>query len=143
MSLYGVVVLLEWIYARLLTHPAGEGPAVSLVLRVVDQEGQIEHAIRQLVGWWGESGWRARGVELIVSDGGSSDQTLEIVDRLSRRYGFLVVLTGLDPAAVLERCGNPVVIWVELSRANPAMTLMATVHRLLAERPDPMKSPVA
>lgn len=132
LSLYGVIVLLEWIYAR-LTHPLrAQAPPVSVVLRVTNRENHIERAVRDLARLWGERDWEDSAIELVIADGGSSDQTPAIVERLSRRYGFLTVLEpALDADAVIAECRHPVIIWVDFSSATPWEEVMGTVYRLL------------
>lgn len=145
LSLYGVIILLEWIYGRIMELPRVRVPHVSLVLRVLNQENRIEHAVHELTSLWDEPDWERSRVEVLISDSGSSDQTVAIVERLSRRYAFLnVVPSGLDVESVLARCRYPVVIWVELSRSQPPYDdVVQTVHRLLAQHTHPVNTPVA
>lgn len=143
LALYGVVVLLEWLYGQILRTPGLMAPKVSLVIRVTNQENQIEHAVRELTGLWSELDWRRSQVEVFMSDGGSTDQTPAILDRLSRDYPFLTVLEpGLSHDEVVSLCGEPVVIWAELSRAG-SRHVIATVHKLLERKSGEVKHPVA
>ncbi len=133
LSLYGAVVVLEWVYARVLQTPGVPLASLSIVLHVLNQEGLIEQAVTDLTSLWRMEEWDRKDVELIIADGGSSDQTVAIADRLQRRYPF-VLITGSDSdkGQVLSLCRHDVVIWVELTGRSPASPL-ATVKSLLAQ----------
>ncbi|AUW94739.1 MAG: glycosyltransferase [Sulfobacillus thermotolerans] len=135
LSLYGAVVVLEWVYARVL-QPAGvEALSVSIVLHVMNQEHLIEQAVIDLTGLWRLEMWDQKNVELIIADGGSTDQTVAILDRLQRQYPWLLIAdSGRDKSHVLELCRHDVVIWVEMTGRSPASPLV-TVRSLLAHQP--------
>ena len=135
LSLYGAVVVLEWVYARVL-QPAGVATlSVSIVLHVINQEHLIEQAVIDLTGLWRLEMWDQKNVELIIADGGSTDQTVAILDRLQRQYPWLLIAdSGRDKSHVLELCRHDVVIWVEMTGRSPASPLV-TVRSLLAHQP--------
>ncbi|MDA8193211.1 MAG: hypothetical protein M0Z53_04330 [Thermaerobacter sp.] len=145
LSLYGVVVFLEWTYGQLARSPRIAIPTVSVVVRVTDQETHVEQAVRDLISLWNDGEWQHSAIELVIADGGSSDQTPAILERLSRDYPFLVVLDApLTGDQVLAKCRHPVVVWVELSKAVRRREMIATVHALLAAGRTPGTSrPVA
>lgn len=137
LALYGVVVLLEWVYGR-LTQPSDlkQSVAVSLVVRVKNQEQSIEHTLRELISLWTDHQWRHSDIEVLISDGGSRDQTAAIIERVAQQYPyFRVADRGLDPGAVMGLCRYPVVIWVDFSPDHAVRTIIPTVHRLLAQMP--------
>lgn len=116
LALYGVVTLLEWLYARILARPSlRQGPlGLSVVLRARDVEASIEDWIRELVRVLPDL--LPESVELIASEAGSQDQTAAILERLCRQYRFFTWLEpGLSADKVLAHCRYPAVLWLELS----------------------------
>jgi len=105
LSLYGVVVLLEWIYDQIMGSYGDDLPAVSVVVRATNQEHRIEQTVRELLSLFNQRQWERRSFEVVITDGGSSDQTHAILDRLARHHPFLnVVDSGL--ANICHRCRN-------------------------------------
>lgn len=117
LSLYGVVVLLEWIYDRIVrAHATGLTP-VSLVVRVTNQEAHIEHVLRELGRIFSQRQWENRTFEVVVADDGSHDLTREIVERWRAQHPyFRLVHPGSEDSEILAFCQYPVVIWVDFSR---------------------------
>jgi glycosyltransferase involved in cell wall biosynthesis len=129
--------LVEWLYQR-VSFPASWHRVnfVSLVVRVKNQEATIERTMRELMSLWTEQQWAHSDIDVIISDGGSRDQTAVIVERLATRYpGFKVADSGLDEASVLGLCNYPVVIWVDYSKGHRIGSIVPTVHQLLAQNP--------
>ncbi len=137
LALYGAMTLVEWLYQR-VSFPESWSRVnfVSLVVRVKNQEATIERTMRELMSLWSEQQWAHSDIDVIISDGGSRDQTAVIVERLATRYpGFKVVDPGLDEASVLKLCNYPVVIWVDYSQGHRTGSIVPTVHQLLAQNP--------
>ena len=132
LSLYGVVVLLEWLYDQIVGSRLQDFPAVSVVIRVMNQETCIEQAMRELLSLFEQKEWERRAIEVVISDGGSSDQTSAIIERLSRRHPFLNVVEGnLATDEVMARCQYSIVVWMDLSGSSTPERLMSTLRRLL------------
>jgi hypothetical protein len=72
------VLWVLWKYRAVST--TGEKPLVKITLK--DQAEEVEGLVRQLCR-------RHSDVRLMVVDAGSTDDTPEILKRLSTRYGFL------------------------------------------------------
>ncbi|AEJ39015.1 hypothetical protein TPY_0820 [Sulfobacillus acidophilus TPY] len=136
LALYGLVVLLEWIYGKLLATPDVHIPHVSVVLSLTNQEAQIERAIRQLQGLWQDTAQTAPRLEFILVEHESHDQTPAILDRLARQYPAIhVVSAALGKDAILSRCRYPIILWVELTDSDNVSGLLATVQRMLFFHP--------
>ncbi len=133
LSLYGAFIVLEWVYGRILNVPPRFPPSVSIVLHVLNQEGVIERAVEDLANLWRDEDWHRNHLEVIIADEGSRDQTAAIVERLQRRYTFMVVAPrGATRENVLDLCRHDVLVWVELT--DPAaLAALATLRRLLAQ----------
>lgn len=129
LSLYGVVVLLEWVYDSIVRSHSQALTPISLVVRVTNQEAHIEHALRDLIRVFGQSQWEDRRFEVLLVDRGSQDHTRDIVDRLSIEHlYFRVVDSGSSDTDILALCQYPIVIWVDLTRhsGNPRVLSMLT-----------------
>jgi cellulose synthase/poly-beta-1,6-N-acetylglucosamine synthase-like glycosyltransferase len=119
LSLYGVVVLLEWLYDQLL-RSRGNAPApLSVVLRAPRQEAQIERAVRELARLLEQARWPQRRFEVLIVDAGPEDHTRDIVERFSRHYPYLrLVDPELDADEILAQCQYPVIVWLDLTRSE-------------------------
>ncbi|HNU68537.1 MAG TPA: glycosyltransferase family 2 protein [Myxococcota bacterium] len=71
-----------------------ERTEVSIVIPVFNEEGLLETAINDLVLKLNELGWEK---EIIITENGSTDRTVEIANDLARRYPFLKVLHTGEP----------------------------------------------
>lgn len=119
LSLYGLVVLFEWLYDQLLRNRANAPAPLSIVLRTTMQEAQIEQTVRELARLAGQTRWPQRKFEVLIADDESEDHTRDIVERLSRRYPYLRLLdAGLRADDILAQCQYPVIIWFDLTRAE-------------------------
>ncbi len=67
---------------------------VSIIIPVYNEEGLLETAINDLVVKLGETGWNK---EIIITENGSTDRTVEIAGELAARYPFLKVLHSPEP----------------------------------------------
>ena len=133
LSLYGVVVLLEWLYDQILGSHSHEMPAVSVVLRVMNQEGWLERAVRDLESIFARRTWQNRPFEVVLAEPGSSDHTRDILERLVRHLPYVRVAEG--PATVddlVSQCRYPVVIWCDLTDPATAGRDFGTLARVLA-----------
>ncbi|WP_053960553.1 glycosyltransferase [Sulfobacillus thermosulfidooxidans] len=131
LSLYGAVVALEWVYSRILPWPGLVPAAITVVLYVRDQENILERAVSDLSEVWEDAAWQRWDMEILIVDGGSSDQTLAIAKRLERRFPFIIVTPSrLDKGQVLDMCRHDVIIWIDLTHMNPYVPL-ATLKSLL------------
>ena len=129
LALYGVVVLLEWAYDRIVrTHAATLTP-ISLVLRVTNQEAHVEHVLRDVGHVFNERQWGNRPFEVLVQDSGSADMTADIVERFREQHPyFRQAPSGASDTEVLAQCRYPIVVWVDLTRhgAMPSALNMLT-----------------
>lgn len=67
---------------------------ISIVIPVFNEEGLLETAINDLVLKLADLGWEK---EIIITENGSTDRTLEIAGELSARYPFVKVLHTGEP----------------------------------------------
>ncbi len=132
LSLYGVVVLLEWVYDYVVRTHAPLVAPISLVMRVTDQEAQIEHVIRAMNQVFKNRQWGGRAFEVILFDAGSSDRTRDIIERFSDDYPYYrIAEVGSTEQSVLQGCRYPLVLWIDLSRhANSQHLLELLMHFL-------------
>jgi cellulose synthase/poly-beta-1,6-N-acetylglucosamine synthase-like glycosyltransferase len=116
LSLYGVVVLLEWVYDYLIRSHRRQAVPVSLVLRLGHQEERVEHVLRTLIRIFSQEPWTAREFEVWVFDASYEDRTQDIVDRLCRNYSyFRMAPSSTREEDLLAQCRFPVVVWLDLS----------------------------
>ncbi len=137
LSLYGVVVLLEWLYDQILGSHSHELPAVSVVLRVMNQEGWLERVVRDLESIFARRAWQNRPFEVVLADSGSSDRTRDILERLVRHQPYFRVAEGTPSVDdLVSGCRYPVVIWCDLTDSATAGRAFGALARVLAgERP--------
>lgn len=136
-SLYGAIVVLERLYARILQTPGLMPASLTVVLYVINQEGVLERAVSDLSELWQNADSQSRDMEIMIVDGGSDDQTLAIAKRLERRFPFIVVAPlGLGKDDILESCRHEVVIWVDLTSLTPMVPL--GILRTLLLRGEPL-----
>ncbi|MBX5467571.1 MAG: hypothetical protein K6U14_08815 [Firmicutes bacterium] len=135
LALYGVIVLLEWVYARLLARPewAAQAAGLSIVLRATDAEAWVEDVVRRIGRLLpGAPGEPPEFLQVLVSEADSTDQTLPILERLCRDYRFLGwVEPGLEPADVLAQCRHRAVLWLEVSPRTSPTGVAAMVEAVL------------
>lgn len=129
LALYGVVVLLEWVYDHIVGSHVPAMPAASLVVRIANQESHVEQTLRDLESLVNQGGIEGR-LEVLLWTQGSSDQTEAILDRLTRRTGFKWIEAG-DADGVLSMCQHPFVIWLDVSDPRRAHDLMGGLRRML------------
>ena len=67
---------------------------VSIVIPVFNEEGLLETAINDLVLKLGELEWKK---EIILTENGSTDRTLDIANKLVEKYPFIKVLHTDEP----------------------------------------------
>lgn len=67
---------------------------VSIIIPVYNEEGLLETAINDLIVKLGETGWEK---EIIITENGSTDRTVEIARGLAQRYPFVKVLNSPEP----------------------------------------------
>ncbi len=133
LSLYGVVVLLEWLYDQILGSHSHEMPAVSVVLRVMNQEGWLERAVRDLESIFARRSWQNRPFEVVLADSGSSDRTRDILERLVFHQSYFRVAEGAASVDdLISECRYPVVIWCDLTDAATAGRAFGALTRVLA-----------
>ncbi|WP_051350981.1 glycosyltransferase [Sulfobacillus thermosulfidooxidans] len=141
LSLYGAVVALERLYSRILPWPGLVPAAITVVLYVRDQESVLERAVSDLSEIWQDAAWQRRDMEILIVDGGSSDQTLAIAKRLERRFPFITVAPSyLDKGQVLDICQHDVILWVDLTQMNPYIPLATLKSLLLQSEPVMIRS---
>jgi len=71
-----------------------ENIEVSIIIPVFNEEGLLETAINDLVVKLDETGWNK---EIIITENGSTDRTVEIANGLAARYPFVRVLNSPEP----------------------------------------------
>jgi hypothetical protein len=138
LALYGVIVLLEWTYRKILATSRPQAAGISLVLLAASQERRIEHAIREMVAFWHDAAALGMSVEILIwLQEPSDDQTPLIVDRLAQKEPDLKVLSGAPSVATVRQyCQYPIIVWLDLARAADWSALWETVRRMvLAPRP--------
>lgn len=132
LSLYGIVVLLEWAYDRIMGTYRENAPAVSVVVRAANQEYRIEHIVRELIGLFNQREWSRRKFEVVFTDDGSNDRTHDMLDLLSRQHPFFTVADRNIPVQdLMTSCRYPLVVWVDLARQPQPDRLIATLNHLL------------
>jgi len=67
---------------------------VSIIIPVYNEEGLLETAINDLVVKLNETGWNK---EIIITENGSTDRTVQIAKELAARYPFIKVLHSPEP----------------------------------------------
>ncbi|NMP20997.1 hypothetical protein [Sulfobacillus harzensis] len=135
LALYGVVVLLEWVYDQIVGSHGSPMPAVSLVVRITNQESHVESAVRDLESWVQQRRGEEAALEVILWSPGSTDQTDAILDRLTRQTGFKWA-DAPTADGVMSICQHPFIIWLDLSEPAQARQLVSGLRRVLgAGRP--------
>ncbi len=132
LSLYGVVTLLEWIYDQIVGSHSSAAPAISLVVRVTNQESHVEQAMRELQSFFSQRQWEQRPIEVILWDDGSGDQTEAILERFTRAHPTFRMLdhpSTIDE--VLAECQYPFVVWLDLSRHTGTAVMVGGLRQLL------------
>ena len=133
LALYGVVVLLEWMYDYIVRSHAHALTPISLVVRVTNQEAHIEHALRDLAQIFSQRQWENRDFEVVVVDSGSEDKTLAIVERMLAQHPYFHLA---NPRAtdgdILAACQYPIIIWLDLPRHGEGSKTFGTLSRLLS-----------
>lgn len=125
LSLYGVVVLLEWVYDYVVRTHAPLLAPISVVMRVTDQEAQIEHIIRAMNQAFKNRQWDDRAFEVILFDTGSRDRTRDIIERFCEDYPYYQVSEpGSTEKEILEGCRYPLVLWIDLNRNSNMLELL-------------------
>ena len=92
LALYGLV-LLFWQFSRLMYARAQASPYLSLLFVVRDQAAIIEGLVREILAIHQTS---LPPFDLVVIDAGSSDETPEILKRLSKDNAFIFIAGGPD-----------------------------------------------
>lgn len=132
LALYGVVVLLEWLYDQIVRTHTNVLTPISVVVRFADQEEHIEHMLRDLARIFSERQWERREFEVVLADAGSRDHTRDIIDRLFGQHPyFRVAAPSLSDDQILAECRYPIVVWLDLTRQGDRRRLLGTVARLL------------
>ncbi len=132
LALYGVVVLLEWLYDQIVRTHASVLTPVSVVVRVQNQEAHIEHMLRDLARVFAQRHFEHRAFEVVLADAGSEDRTRDIIERLFGQQPYLcMVPPGLSDEEILAACHHPIIVWLDLTRPADRQQLMGTVARLL------------
>ncbi len=133
LALYGVVVLLEWMYGYIVRSHAYALTPISLVVRVTNQEAHIEHALRDLAQIFSQRPWENRAFEVVVSDSGSEDKTPDIVERIRAQYPYFHMANpGASDGDILRDCQYPIVIWLDFTRHSDGGRMLGTLRRLLS-----------
>lgn len=133
LSLYGVVVLLEWLYDQIVRSHSRETSALSLVVRVTNQEDRIEQAVRDLERLFSQRQWEDRNFEVILVDDGSNDQTGEILERFTRHQPFFRIAgPGLSSDEVLAQCQYPLVVWLDMTHPSDGQRTLTALIRMLS-----------
>ncbi|MDP2872885.1 MAG: glycosyltransferase [Bacillota bacterium] len=134
---WGLLVLLVRIWRWLFgAYPrVVRKPSVSLLVVARNKETQIEGLVRGLLS----IGQRRAGVEIIIVDDRSTDQTPAILERLARRNPSLRVVRMADMGSGVSSavevglflCSSPLVVMLNVDgQANPRALLEATEHLL-------------
>ncbi|MCY0879214.1 MAG: hypothetical protein OWU84_09770 [Firmicutes bacterium] len=133
LALYGVVMLLEWLYERILVDGHRQA-AVSVVVRVVDEVDRVEYVareLRRLVSHQGDGHW-----EIIWLVRQARAETRAIIERIaSQSAGFRML--DADEGEVLTCCRYPLIVWVDLSRERNQSSLMGAVRQVLTHLAPP------
>jgi|LSQX01.3.fsa_nt_gb hypothetical protein len=88
--------------ARILLKRSNKNEGVYIVITVKDQEETIEGRIRSIV-WKGlNNPYCGVTPNVLVVDMGSTDDTLEILNRLRNEYDFMKVTNKEEYAKILE-----------------------------------------
>lgn len=73
---------------------SGDPVEISIIIPVFNEEGLLETAINDLVVKLAELNWNK---EIIITENGSTDRTLEIANKLAATYPFIKVLHSSEP----------------------------------------------
>lgn len=134
LALYGIVVLAEWLYDELVQRHMPNAPAISVVVRVANQEDRVEQVIRQLEAVFSQRDWLGRSVEVLLVDAGSWDLTEEILRRMSRsrsHCNLSLIEKGRSTDDILKSCTYPLVIWLDLLRSDNTSATVDGLGQLL------------
>jgi hypothetical protein len=141
LTLYGAIVVLEWVYSRFLPVGGFVSAPITVAVYVHNQESLLEQAVANVRTIWQESEWPGRDRKVTIMDGGSTDQTLAIAKRLERRFPFVTVARpGADKGQILEECRSRVLIWVDLTTGQPPI-LLETLRAVLQNAESPSIRP--
>lgn len=133
LALYGMIVLLEWIYARILNAPPSPRQvSCSVILQFSDMESHVENVVRQLAEAIPSSPELfSQRVEVLALVEDSRDQTRAILERLANRYTFLNLLEeGVERAHALDRCRFPVILWMKVATPADGSRILNAIGRL-------------
>ncbi len=130
LALYGVVVLLEWLYEKILVGHGHVNPGISVVIRFHDEADRVEHVARELRRLASQGIGPFDAWEVLWVTRGAGPETKAIVERLCRHYPTFHLMDA-DDAVVLSRCQYPLIVWMDLSRDADGRQLLEAVRRML------------
>lgn len=132
LALYGVIVILEWVYGRIIHEPVNHSSPVSIVIRVINAESAVEHVLRTIVDDLRHRQWRTEVGQLILVDGGSTDNSATLLQKLAALHPQALLLHDESSAdAVFRMCRHSVVLWLEISPETKSEDVVSNLRTLL------------
>lgn len=76
-------------------------PGCSIIIPTLNEEGQIPRLLNLLIDLYVASGYPAP-IQILVSDGGSKDQTVDVVSQISTQSDFEIICLQAEPGRSIQ-----------------------------------------